>query len=203
MAWTWSRLSVSLLLKKKNSWSIFGENLFHCRLVAPFCSRPTRKKPKWPESILVPHGRFFQVWPGYYQQSEIFKVNGNTTTENKIMTIRVQHLQTGLSIFAQLLIWKKQTCETDSPCFFFFFSSVFWSAPLLITWQGHRRRLSGLIHGLPAAIFWFVSERAISRGSVHSCRLIVGEPCGWSDTATALCRRSVCLSVRLGLSTIW
>lgn len=116
----------------------------------------------------------------------IFKVNGNTTTEKEIMTIWVQYLQTGLNIFARLLIWKNQTRETDSLCFFLLFFSVFWSASLLITWQGHRRCLSGLIHGLLAAIFRFVSERAISRGSVHSCGLIVGELCRWSDTATAL-----------------
>lgn len=55
----------------------------------------------------------------------IFKVNGNTTKDKEIITIWVQHLQTGLGIFARLLIWKNQTCETDSLCFFPLFFSVF------------------------------------------------------------------------------
>lgn len=55
----------------------------------------------------------------------IFKVNGNTAKDKEIITIWVQHLQTGLGIFARLLIWKNQTCETDSLCFFPLFFSVF------------------------------------------------------------------------------
>lgn len=56
----------------------------------------------------------------------IFKVNGNTTKDKEIITIWVQHLQTGLGIFARLLIWKNQTCETDSPCFFPLFFLCFF-----------------------------------------------------------------------------
>lgn len=86
----------------------------------------------------------------------VFKVSGNSTKDSGIMRVWVQHLQTGLGIFGRLLIWKNQTCETDSLCSPPpLFLSVFWSAPLLITWQGHRRRLSGFIHRLPAAGFCF------------------------------------------------
>lgn len=152
---------------------------FHGGSVGPFYRPESILGAAW-KVFLTLAGLLLAIW-------EIFKVNANTTTEGKKNDC----------LGPTPADWTRHICTTANlekpdlwnwfPVFFLpFFSLFFWSAPLLITWQGHQWRLSGLIHGLPAAIFWFVSERAISRGSVHSCRLIVGEPCRWSDTATVL-----------------
>lgn len=137
----------------------------------------------------------------------IFKVNGNTTKDKEIITIWAQHLQTGLGIFARLLIWKNQTCETDSLCFFpipVFFSLFCWSAPLLITWQGHRRRLSGLIHGLPAAVFvgLFLKEQSAAALCTATGSLSESRAAGVTPQPHCAVCLSVRLSVRLGLSMI-
>lgn len=115
------------------------------------------------------------------------------------MTVWVQHLQTGLGIFARLLIGKNQTCETDSLCFFSFsFSLCFWSAPLLITWQGHRRRLSGLIHGLPAAVFFrlFLREQSAAALCTAAGSLSESRAAG----VTLRLHSAGCLSVHLSVS---
>lgn len=97
-------------------------HLLHHRLVAPLYQPFPRPKKilQLPESILVP--TLAELLSAI---CTIFKVNRKATKEKAIMTIWVQHLHTGLGIFAQLLIWKNQTYETDSLCFFILFSSVF------------------------------------------------------------------------------